>query len=150
MSSGFITPLDVIHAACQIADCLQNSWKNFQPVFYYDESVCTVLFLPEMCTKISTKKILMSGDFLPLVAKQGQTRTVQGQTSILKYVRIHISLPTQFPYLCIYVSFFLCFRNSFFLPLLEAKTCSLSALIFLWVRMLSELLAFLSPTHFSR
>lgn len=47
-----------------------------------------------------------------------------------------------------YVFFFLCFGKqfSFFLPLLEAKTWSLSGLIFLWVRMLlSALLAFLSP-----
>lgn len=40
-----------------------------------------------MCTKISTKKILRPEDFLPLVAKQGQTLAVQGQTN--KYLEGH-------------------------------------------------------------
>lgn len=109
--------------------------KNFQQVFYHDESVFSVLFLPEMCTKISTKKILMPEDFLPLVAKQGQTRTVQGHTN--KYLEVRgnthlityiVSIPI---YIYVCVLFFVYFRKSVFLPLLDTKTCIPSGLIFL-------------------
>lgn len=74
----FTAPL---RTAWQIVGYLQKGLKNFQRVFCHDESVSAALLLPEMCTKISTKKILMPEDFLPLVAKQGQTITVQGQTN---------------------------------------------------------------------
>lgn len=85
LSSGIPGLLWVFTAAlpttCQIIGYLQKELKNFQPVFCHDESVSAALFLPELCTKISTEKVLMPEDFLPLMAKQGQIITVQGQTN---------------------------------------------------------------------